>query len=88
MDTNGYMNKNIAYVLTGGNSQSQNVLKDFKNVKLKNNISLKGQIYFGELTFSPECGFSTWDPVELDFKYGKLIDLNIAKSFLKSKQKI
>ena len=47
-----------------------------------------GRIYFGELTFSPECGFTRWNPVELDFEYGKLIDIGIAKSYLESKQKV
>ncbi len=46
--------------------------------------NIDGQIYFGELTFAPECGYIKWDPVELDFEYGKLIDMNMANSYLQS----
>ncbi len=46
--------------------------------------NIDGQIYFGELTFAPECGYIKWDPVELDFEYGKLIDMDIANSYLQS----
>jgi len=45
-----------------------------------------GRIYIGELTFAPECGYTPWDPAELDFEYGKRINLDIAQSFLKSNQ--
>lgn len=48
--------------------------------------NINGKIYFGELTFSTQSGYLKWDPLELDFEYGKLIDLDIAKSFLRSKQ--
>lgn len=39
-------------------------------------------IFFGELTFSPESGYTKWRPRELDFQFGELIDLRLAKSFL------
>ena len=41
-------------------------------------------VIFGELTFSPECGFTRWNPVDLDHQFGKLIDLQIAEDFLAS----
>ncbi len=50
--------------------------------------NIDGRIYIGELTFSSECGYTRWDPVRLDFEYGKLIDIGIAKSYLESKQKV
>lgn len=34
-----------------------------------------GKIYFGELTFYPGGGFSTFDPDEYDFKFGSMINL-------------
>ena len=35
-----------------------------------------GHIYFGELTYTPESGFIEWNPVSLDYEYGKLIDIH------------
>ena len=34
-----------------------------------------GQVYFGELTLVPDSGFTCWNSVELDFRFGKLIRL-------------
>ncbi len=36
---------------------------------------VNGHVFFGELTYSPESGFIEWDPLSLDFEYGKLIDI-------------
>ncbi|MBK1854940.1 hypothetical protein JO972_08215 [Verrucomicrobiaceae bacterium 5K15] len=38
--------------------------------------NINGQIYFGELTYSPECGFTAWNPRELDDRYGQLINID------------
>ncbi|MCD6188472.1 MAG: hypothetical protein J7K09_09940 [Desulfuromusa sp.] len=37
---------------------------------------VNGAIYFGELTYTPENGFTQWKPQSLDFEYGKLMDIN------------
>ena len=44
--------------------------------------NVNGRVYFGELTFSPECGYTPWDPIQLDYEYGERIDLDLARSFL------
>lgn len=36
-----------------------------------------GKIYFGELTFYPGGGFSTFTPDEYDFRFGEMIDLPV-----------
>ena len=46
--------------------------------------NIDGQVYFGELTFSPECGYTKWDPLELDFEFGERIDLDLARRQLAS----
>ncbi|PLX80001.1 MAG: glycosyltransferase [Desulfuromonas sp.] len=38
--------------------------------------NVKGQIYFGEMTYAPESGFIQWKPRSLDLKFGRLIDLD------------
>lgn len=38
---------------------------------------INGNLYFGELTFYPACGFSKFEPEEWDLKLGNLIDLNL-----------
>ena len=40
---------------------------------------ISGQIYFGELTFYPHCGFGPFQPEEWDHKLGEMIDLSMAK---------
>ena len=47
--------------------------------------NIHGEIFFGELTFSPECGYTKWKPRSLDFQYGELVDLQLAKDFLASR---
>jgi len=37
--------------------------------------NIDGQIYFGELTYTPESGIIEWKPRSLDFEYGKLMDI-------------
>ena len=37
---------------------------------------VNGAIYFGELTYTPESGYTQWKPQSLDFEYGKLMDIN------------
>lgn len=37
---------------------------------------INGQIYFGELTFSPCAGMMPFDPPEADLKMGKLLDIS------------
>lgn len=36
---------------------------------------INGQIYFGEITLYPGCGFEPFQPEEWDFKMGDLIEL-------------
>ncbi len=38
--------------------------------------SVNNSIYFGELTFTPANGLETFDPPEVDYQLGKLIDLS------------
>ena len=38
--------------------------------------NINGKIYFGELTYTPECGLVVWTPISLDLEYGKLMDIN------------
>ena len=37
---------------------------------------VNGVVYFGELTYTPENGFSQWKPRSLDFEFGKLMDIH------------
>ena len=41
---------------------------------------LNGKIYFGELTFSPNCGVFNWTDQNIDMKLGELLKLPIKKS--------
>ena len=41
---------------------------------------IDGQIYFGELTFSPCAGLMPFDPKEADFEVGKLLDISYIKN--------
>lgn len=41
--------------------------------------NVDGVIYFGELTYVPESGFTKWQPLELDYYYGNKIDLSLLK---------
>lgn len=36
---------------------------------------VKGKIYLGEMTFTPQSGTGKWDPVSFDYLYGSLIQL-------------
>lgn len=47
--------------------------------------SIKGKTYFGELTFTPANGMDTFDPPEVDYQLGTLIDLSKYNSNLYSK---
>ena len=38
--------------------------------------NIAGRIYFGELTFTPENGMTRWDPLSLDLKYGRLMNIH------------
>ena len=42
--------------------------------------SIKGKIYFGELTFTPANGLLVFDPPQVELTLGKLIDLSKYKS--------
>lgn len=37
------------------------------------------KIYFGEMTFTPLAGFVNWNPPEMDYQIGSLIQLNSGK---------
>jgi len=37
--------------------------------------NVNGQIYFGELTYTPENGLTRWKPLSLDFEYGSLMNV-------------
>ena len=37
---------------------------------------LENQVYFGELTFTPDAGFGSFNPIEWDKKLGKLLNVN------------
>lgn len=41
---------------------------------------VNSKIYFGELTFSPNCGFGKFNPEEYDLKIGKMLEINAFKS--------
>ena len=36
---------------------------------------INGEIYFGELTFTPRGGVMPFDPPEADYEVGKLLEL-------------
>ncbi len=38
--------------------------------------NVNGKVYFGELTYTPECGITQWKPLSLDYEYGNLINLD------------
>lgn len=38
--------------------------------------NIDGQIYFGELTYTPENGFTQWNPTSLDLKFGELMNIH------------
>lgn len=38
--------------------------------------SIKGKIYFGELTFFDSSGFGKFEPEEWDYKFGQMLDLS------------
>ncbi len=38
--------------------------------------NLSGKVFFGELTYTPENGFTKWDPPSLDLEYGQLMDIH------------
>jgi len=35
-----------------------------------------GKIWFGELTYTPQGGFTKWNPLSLDLEYGQLMDIH------------
>jgi len=49
--------------------------EDFPHVRV-DMYNVNGNVYFGELTYTPENGMTKWQPQSLDFKYGKLMDMN------------
>ena len=40
---------------------------------------IEGKIYFGEMTFTPLCGYFKWNPEDIDYYLGSLIRLNSDK---------
>jgi len=42
--------------------------------------NIAGAVVFGELTFSPESGYTRWNPKDLDDQYGARIDLRLAQA--------
>lgn len=38
--------------------------------------NVNGLVFFGELTYTPESGYTRWKPQSLDFEYGKLMDIH------------
>lgn len=38
--------------------------------------NVDGKIYFGELTYAPESGFTRWKPLSLDLEFGRLMNLH------------
>lgn len=58
--------------------------KDFAFVRV-DFYSIKENIYFGEMTFTPQSGVGKWEREEIDVEYGKLIQLpNKKKNFEKT----
>ena len=53
--------------------------EDFKYVRVDFYV-VEGNIYFGELTFYPCNGFGVFKPEEMDFKFGRMLDLGIPVS--------
>jgi len=45
---------------------------------------IAGTVVFGELTFSPESGYTRWNPRDLDYQFGERIDLRLAQRILES----
>ena len=69
--------KNLEFML----SMAETLSNDYPHVRV-DLYEVNGQVYFGELTYTPEAGFIAWKPVELDFKYGEFIDLDGLKPIL------
>ena len=49
--------------------------KDFPLVRV-DFYNLKDKLLVGELTFYPNAGLTKYEPIEWDYKFGEMIDLN------------
>ncbi|MCJ8329716.1 MAG: hypothetical protein HRT89_16925 [Lentisphaeria bacterium] len=53
---------------------AQNLSQGYPHIRV-DMYNVDGQIYFGELTYTPENGMTRWDPLSLDLEYGQLMIL-------------
>lgn len=65
---------NLEFMLTMAETLSNN----YPHVRV-DLYEINGQVYFSELTYTPEEGIIAWNPVELDFKYGEFIEIEQLK---------
>jgi len=49
--------------------------EDYPHVRV-DLYNINGKIYFGELTYTPQSGFTQWGTKALDFEYGKLMNIH------------
>ena len=58
---------------------SEKLAKDINYVRVDFYITNSGQIYFGEMTFTPTSGSCTWDSYKTDLMLGQMLELNKEK---------
>ncbi|MBZ7982168.1 glycosyltransferase [Campylobacter sp. RM12640] len=54
---------------------AEKLSKDFNFVRVDLYLMDNGQIYFGEMTFTPMSGFAKWNKSNIDLELGKMIKL-------------
>ena len=69
-------------VLTPKKPENFDKMKEFARILSQNKkfsridfYEIDGQLYFGEITFYPACGFKLFEPDEWNLKLGEMIDL-------------
>lgn len=57
----------------------EKLAQGFNYVRVDFYITNEGDIYFGEMTFTPASGVHNWDPKSMDQKIGQMLELNREK---------